>query len=395
MSLDRRNLLKWGLASLAGFTGTIALSESRYINKQIQAIEAVKRDFSAEGERSLKERAADKGLLYGAACRYSDLITDAQYAASVVQECALLVPEWEFQWSAGDARLRPAIDRFDFSKSDWMAKFAKAGGMKFRGVPLVWNRGLPSWFEGGINRQNAAPTMIEHIQTLVGRYRGQMYAWDVVNEAVNPFLGKSDRLQTSPWLEFIGPDYIEMAFRVAAETDPNALLVYNDYGMEYDTDQHEQKRIAVLQLLEQLKAKGTPVQALGIQAHLWADETRFNAEKLRRFLAQVASLGLEIFITELDASDTKLPNAEEQRDRIVASAYEDYLSTVLDEPAVTTIITWGLSDRYTWLSEFHPRPDGAPVRPLPLDANLKPKLAWSAMARAIDNAPNRKNTKPS
>jgi endo-1,4-beta-xylanase len=374
MSLDRRNLLKWGLASLAGFTGTIALSESRYINKQIQAIEADKRDFRVESERSLKERAANKGLLYGAACRYGDLITDAQYAASVVRECALLVPEWEFHW---------------------MAKFAKAGGMKFRGVPLVWNRGLPSWFEKGINRQNAEPTMIEHIQKLVGRYRGQMYAWDVVNEAVNPFQGRSDRLQTSPWLDFIGPDYIDMAFRVAAETDSNALLVYNDYGMEYDTDQHEQKRIAVLQLLEQLKAKGTPVQALGIQAHLWADETRFNAEKLRRFLAQVASLGLEIFITELDASDTKLPKAQEQRDRIVASAYEDYLSTVLDEPAVTTIITWGLSDRYTWLSEFHPRPDGAPVRPLPLDANLKPKLAWSAMARAIDRAPNRKNTKPS
>jgi endo-1,4-beta-xylanase len=393
MSLDRRNLLKWGIASLAGFTGTVALSESRYLDKQIQAFDAQRRDFSVEDERSLKERAAEKGLLYGAACRYTDLTGDAQYAASVVRECALLVPEWEFQWSAGDARLRPAIDRFDFSKSDWMEKFAKAGGMKFRGVPLVWHLGLPSWFEGGINRQNAEATTIEHIKTVVGRYRGKMYAWDVVNEAVNPFGGRSDLLQPSPWLEFIGADYVDLAFRVAAETDPDALLVYNDYGMEYDTDRHEKKRVAVLKFLEKLKAKGTPVQALGIQAHLWADETRFSSEKIRRFLAQVASLGLKIFITELDVTDKKLPQDIEKRDRLVASAYEDYLSAVLDEPAVTTIITWGFSDRYTWISEFHPRPDGAPVRPLPIDANLKPKLAWRAMARAIENAPNRTNTK--
>ncbi len=94
-------------------------------------------------------------------------------------------------------------------------------------------------------------------------------------------------------------------------------------------------------------------------------------------------------ITELDVVDQKLPLDAGVRDRIVASIYEDYLSAVLDEPAVIAVLTWGLSDRYTYVSEFHPRPDGAPVRPLPLDSSLKRKLAWNAIARAFDNAPKR------
>ncbi len=99
----------------------------------------------------------------------------------------------------------------------------------------------------------------------------------------------------------------------------------------------------------------------------------------------VASLGLKIMITEMDVTDQKLPKDIDTRDRIVAGIYEDYLAVALDEPALTAVLTWGLSDRYTWLSGYKSRKDHALVRPLPLDAQLKRKLAWNAIARAVDN----------
>ena len=100
-------------------------------------------------------------------------------------------------------------------------------------------------------------------------------------------------------------------------------------------------------------------------------------------------MGLKILITEMDVTDQKLPKDINERDRIVAGMYEDYLSAVLDEPAVIAVLTWGLSDRYSWLSSYKPRPDKAPVRPLPFDAQMQRKLAWNAIARAFDKAPKR------
>jgi endo-1,4-beta-xylanase len=111
---------------------------------------------------------------------------------------------------------------------------------------------------------------------------------------------------------------------------------------------------------------------------------------LKAFLRDVASLGLKVMITELDVIDQKLPLDINVRDRTVARVYEDYLSIVLDEPAVIAVVNWGLSDRSTWHLQFNPREDKAPVRPLPLDAQLKRKLDWNAIARAFDKVSRRK-----
>jgi endo-1,4-beta-xylanase len=212
----------------------------------------------------------------------------------------------------------------------------------------------------------------------------------VVNEAFKLADGRSDGLRNTPWLQFLGPDYVEIAFRTAAEADPKALLVYNDYGFDYDTREDEAKQTTVLKFLERLLSRKVPIQALGIQAHLRGkDRDKFNSRKLRAFLHDVASMGLKILITEMDVTDQKLPKDINERDRIVAGMYEDYLSVVLDEPAVIAVLTWGLSDRYTWLSQYAPRSDKAPVRPLPFDAQMQRKLAWNAIARAFDKAPKR------
>lgn len=182
----------------------------------------------------------------------------------------------------------------------------------------------------------------------------------------------------------MGPDYIDIAFRTAAEADPQALLVYNDYGLEYNTREEEAKRTAVLKLLGHLKSIGTPVHALGIQSHLW--KPRFNSRKFGAFLHDVSDLGLKILITEMDVVDKLMPLDVDARDLMVARVYEDYLSVVLDEPAVIAVLTWGLSDRYTWLAKKQSRKDHALVRPLPLDAELRRKPAWKAISRAFDKA---------
>jgi endo-1,4-beta-xylanase len=333
---------------------------------------------------TLKKLAAAKGIIYGAECGTWDLASDPHLARAIAQECAMLV-DGSLKWEI----TRPAPYTFNFDIADWRAQFAEDHNLSLRGHTLVWHVNLPQWFNEIVTPKNAERILVEHIQTLTRRYAGKMHSWDVVNEAIEPQDGREDGLRRSPWLELLGEDYIDLAFRAAAETDPNALLVYNDYGMEYGNDEHEQRRIAILKLLERQLTKGTPIHALGIQSHMVGDQTDFDTHKLQRFLAEVAGLGLKILITELDVIDQNLPADIHQRDRQVAQVYQDYLSTVLDQPAVIAVLQWGLSDRHTWLAEYFPRSDTLPVRPLPLDTQLRQKRAWRAIAHAFEQAPER------
>jgi endo-1,4-beta-xylanase len=384
---------------LVGGTSVLTKGCSANQNQQAHALKtlnqgeeelAVERDLASnlavDGDAPLKEHAAAKGLIYGAAALAYNLGQNKGFADSVARECGMLVPGLELKWKS----LRPNPDTFAFGQSDWLADFAETHGMLLRGHTLVWPTKFPEWFNEIVNRQNAEQLLLNHIETVAGRYAGRMHSWDVVNEALDPSDRRSDGLRNTKLLELLGPDYIDLAFRATAAADPQALLVYNDYGFEYDKDSNtsEQKRTAVLKLLERLKSKGTPVHALGTQAHLRGHEE--IPSQLRTFLRNVADLGLKILVTELDVADNDLPGHIETRDRRIAEVYEEYLTIMLDEPAVIAVITWGLSDRYTWLSQY-PRRDGTPVRPLPLDAQMRRKPAWHAIARAFDNAPRRES----
>jgi endo-1,4-beta-xylanase len=384
--MKRRTLIVSGLGAATGAGIAIA---SHYKSQQQPPVSEKRQHnhdtarFTVTGETSLRERAARQGLLYGAAASYQPLKTNPEFAQHFAQECAILVPSNELKWQI----LRPTLDQFDFRRSDWMAKFAQQHDMLFRGHTLVWYQALPQWFKEKVNRQNAQRILTDHIITVVKRYAGNIHSWDVVNEAIAPNDTNNDLRQT-PWLRFLGADYIEMAFRIAANADPQALLVYNDNNLEYDNPKTEAKRNRVLKLLERLKSKKVPIHALGIQSHIGASSQGFNAKRFSNFLKEVASLDLKIFITEMDVLEKNLLELE-NRDAIIAGVYQDYLSLVLEEPAVDTVITWGLSDRYTWAANFAPRQDGAPVRPLPLDAQFERKLAWNAIALAFDQAPPR------
>jgi len=281
--------------------------------------------------------------------------------------------------------VHPAPDKYTFEPGDFMADFCKKNSMVMRGHTLVWHSQPWPWLSTTVNQQNARKYLVDHIRTVAGHFKGRMHSWDVVNEAVLPEDGREDGLRKTSWLEMVGPDYLDIAFRTAREADPTALLCYNEFGLDYDTPEQERKRGAVLRLLRQLKDRKASVEAFGMQAHLSAaSQKNFKAETLQRFFGDVASLGLKILITELDVIDRDLPDDIESRDKGVAEVYESYLTAALQEPAVIAVLTWGLTDKHTWLASRHRRPSGVPLRVLPLDVEYQRKPAWSAMARAFD-----------
>jgi endo-1,4-beta-xylanase len=342
-------------------------------------------DTAYSQEAALRDRAAAKGLIYGAATQPDELKKEADFAASFAQECNALVQIHHLKM----APLRPSPTSYNFAQADALLEFAQSKSMYFRGHALVWHSQLPAWFQANVNSQNAKQILTDHITTVVGRYAGKVHSWDVANEVINPADGRPDGLRNTPWLQLLGPEHIDLAFRTAAVADPKAILMYNDFGLDYDVPAQEAKRAAVLKFLEDLKSKGTPIHAFGMQAHLNANSQRFSASRLQSFFQNIASMGLKIMITELDVQDQSLPADITARDAAVAKHYEDYLTVALAEKATLGVLTWGLSDRHTWLSSFAPRADNLPVRVLPLDADLRRKPAWSAIARAFDNAPPR------
>lgn len=386
--IQRRKLLL-ALGSLMSGAPIIAY-KTKGVSQSQNILYDSERRFPAADKAGLHHQARAKGLIYGAFPSVGGNILlreDLALQSTFIHECGCLTSG--FYWDG----IRPSINRFDFSETDAFIQFASSNRLLFRGHPLVWNQGLPQWLnhkfeDSTISPQEIERILINHVATVVGRYAGRVHSWDVVNEAVWPDDRQISGLRKTPWLEFLGSRYIGTAFQVARAADSNALLVYNGDRLDHNTLSDKRRRVATLRLLEDLVTRDIPIDALGIQAHLHAG-TPFNSERLRSFLRDVASLGLKILITELDVIDTALPGNIVIRDRMIAALYEDYLNTVLDEPAVIAVLTWGLSDRYTWLSQVAPRHDGLPVRPLPLDENLDRKLAWNAMSRAFSHAPQR------
>jgi endo-1,4-beta-xylanase len=231
--------------------------------------------------------------------------------------------------------------------------------------------------------------LLGHISTVVSRYAGKFHSWDVVNEAIDPADRRPDNLRNNSWLKFMGPGYIETAFRAAAQADPSAMLVWNENWMEEETSYGIAKRTAWLQHLRDLLNRNVPIHAIGIQSHLVGDHTNIAGRHFQQFLRDAGALGLKILITEMDVQDNSLPADVFARDQIIGNLYYQYMSTVLKEKAVIAVLNWGLSNAYSWMVGFKPRADGNPVRPLPLDHNMAPTPAYQAMMRAFGDAPAR------
>ena len=334
---------------------------------------------SVVGPASLGAHAAAQGLLYGSAVN-TRLASDAAYAALIRQQCGIVVAENAMKWGA----LRPTAETFRFDAADELVAFAEANHMKVRGHNLAWHRGNPKWFDATATKENARRLLTTHIETVMGRYAGRMHSWDVVNEAIEVKDGRPDGMRNSAWLRLAGDDYIELAFRTARQADPKALLTYNDYGIEAEAADAEQKRKAVLGLLRRMVRNGVPIDALGVQSHIAASGKVYGAG-LMGLLDAVHALGLQVFVTEMDVNDRALPADVQVRDREVAAAYKQYLEVVLGSPAVRAVVTWGITDRYTWLNGEDSRADREPERTLPFDSNYAAKAAFFSMRAALDS----------
>lgn len=373
--MDRRTFLKsagaLGALSLAGNVGfaTRANASSKFT--------------ASPGEKPLRDLAAAKGLLFGSAIQARQL-SDRPFRDTFARECSILVPEVELKWDV----VHPAPGKYNFGPADTLMSFAKQNNIKFRGHPLVWHQKLPDWVRPA-NPGEAERILVDHIRTVVGHFKGNVHSWDVVNEGVLAQNKRPDSLRNTMWLDMLGPRYFDIAFRTAAEADPHAILVYNETHLESDSRWSDANRETTLKLLERMLSSGVPVQALGVQSHLRmnADESSFNFNRDREFIRKVAGLGLKVIVTELDVNDDGLPSAPAARDQAVASLYYDYLSALLESKAVIAVLTWGLTDKYSWMAKQHH--DGNEGRPLLLDADLNRKPAWEAVAEAFEHAPSR------
>ncbi|WP_459759123.1 endo-1,4-beta-xylanase [Pseudomonas fluorescens] len=290
--------------------------------------------------RPLRTVAVEHGLSFGFAIDPAQLDTNPSYRDFVARQAGIVVPENALKW----AQVHPAPDRYTFAPVDRIVAFAQANHQRMRGHTLCWHRALPDWVTHTVTPANAKEVLTQHIAAVVGRYRGKIVSWDVVNEAIQLDDRQACGLRDAFWHRVLGPGYIDLAYDAAHRADPDALLCYNDYGLESDSPAGTRKRAAVLSLLRTLKQRGVPVHALGIQSHLRAADPHSFGPGLATFLRQVHDLGLSVYITELDVDDSHVTGDMHQRDAIVAGTYKRYLDLVLGTGTVSTVLTWGVWD---------------------------------------------------
>lgn len=374
-------------------------------------------------EHFLIGTAVNRSMVTGGAGFRRSAEQNANDVALLKQHFNQITAENDMKWAL--MHPREGRDGYDFAPSDAFVNFGLSNNMYLVGHTLVWHSQTPNWVFAGTNPPppsvtNAAPLaaantnapgtnrfgrrfgpgfgggfgryngprasrnellqrMREHIHTVVGRYKGKVKSWDVVNEAIADGDG-TNVLRNSLWLEIIGPDFIAKAFQYAHEADPGAVLRYNDYGLE-----NPAKRRKLITLIRSLQAQKVPVHAIGSQAHLNVSAT---FETMDQALTEMATLGLPIHITELDVNSAAggqrgfgadiASNAATTEgglvgdaDKKLADAYAGIFRAFLKHRDSVKMVTfWGVNDAVSW------RRQG---RPLLFDGDNKPKLAFDAV----------------
>jgi len=331
-------------------------------------------------------------------------------------------PENDLKWES--IHPREGADGYNFGPADAYVEFGVKNHMMIVGHTLVWHGQTPRWvfagttppadaantpaptpvppaggppgnpargrFGGGFGfningphatREELLQRMRDHIHTVVGRYKGKIKVWDVVNEAISD--GGPNVLRNSPWQQIIGPDFIAKAFEYAHEADPGAILRYNDYGLE-----NPAKRQKLITLIKELKAQKVPVMAIGTQTHVSTSSPSFEEED--RALTEIETLGLPIHVTELDvngaqggqrnngadvannAATTQGGLVDDANQRL-ATQYSNLFKAFLKHKSVKVVTFWGINDGVSW------RANG---KPLLFDADDKPKPAFDAVIQA-------------
>lgn len=351
----------------------------------------------AAAPEPLKDIAKRKGMRFGNAMGMLNDETVKQrfynraYRDLMARECGMIVPENEMKWQA----LQPQPGAYQFGAVDEMFTWAKKEGMLLRGHTLLWQS--PKWLPQWVNQldfskqPSGAPEKLlrQHVQSVCGHFGKDIFSYDVINEAVDP---KDGALIQNVFSARMGAlEQIDLAFRLAHEYAPGAQLVYNDYmGAGANNAKH---RAGVLKLLADLKARGTPVHALGLQSHIGADDAMSKvAERAwRSFLDEATGMGFDLLITEFDVNDRALPADFGKRDAAAAALARDYLDVTLSYPRCRDLLLWGMADHVNWLQDWKDakRTDGLPQRPSPYDSRLRAKPMRAVIAKAMQDMPQR------
>jgi endo-1,4-beta-xylanase len=350
---------------------------------------------------SLREAAQGSGMLVGTAVRPAQL-REAAYAATLAREFNMVEPEDAMKWEV----LRPDSQSFDFSQADRLVDFAARYDLKVRGHTLVWHRQNPRWLtQGRFTPDQLAKLLATHIKTVVGHYRGKVFAWDVANEAFDEqVLGK---LRDTIWYDRPGIDpassyeprassntarselearssqqtysYLERCFGWAHEADPQALLFYN----EAEAETLGPKSDAIYAMVQDFRKRGVPIDGVGFQMHI--SSLHPDIASISANIARFAALGIQVHITEMDVS---LPvdangNASPGDLQRQAEVYRQIAAACLAHRGCTAIQTWGFTDKYSWIGSHSKKTRGAALL---FDRNYLPKPAYSALREALARA---------
>jgi endo-1,4-beta-xylanase len=326
--------------------------------------------------------AADRShILIGAAVRPLQL-SEPSYAAILANEFNMLEPEDALKWEV----LRPDSQAFNFSQADQIVDFALRHNMKVRGHTLVWHRQNPSWLTTGSFTSGELSKLLEtHIKTVVGHYRGKIFAWDVANEAFDE--GKNaGKLRSTIWYDqpgvgFAGQGtaYLAQCFRWAHDVDPKAVLFYNDA----EAEEINAKSDAIYGMVRDFKRTGVPIDGVGFEMHI--SNLASNVSSVSANIARFTALGVEVHITEMDVA---LPvdaggNATPEDLARQAEIYRQIAKACLSHPGCAAIQTWGFTDKYSWIPSHSKRAQGAA---LPLDRNYHAKPAYDAVREMLQTA---------
>lgn len=321
---------------------------------------------------SLAAAAARGGRYFGAAARIDQIRAERALRRTVLRDCAWITPEFHMNWDY----VAPRSGAWNFRDADGLVAFAGEAGLKVRGHSLIWDQSTPAWAAAEMVERRDWETVARHFRRVMGRWGERVQAWDVVNE---PIARDGRGLLPSMFLEAYGPDYVRRAFDEARALQPQARLAVNDYGFDYHNPVEEARRGSFLRLLEDLKAKGAPVDEVGIQAHLDLGKGPLRRRIVAPFLREIGQMGYRIVISELDVRERDFTLPLVERDRRVADEVRAYLEIALAEPAVEGVVTWGLSDRHSWLQDEEAAALGGVNRGLPYDHGLRPKPMYWAL----------------
>lgn len=313
----------------------------------------------------------DMPFPFGAAVNASLLRTNAQYKALVVKEYSSITAENAMKFSA----LHPAENTYNYTDADEIVALAQANGKRIHGHTLNWYKSLPNWVLNYQGDTQAWENLLKtHIQNVVGRYKGKVASWDVVNEAFED----DGTYRNSIWVQKLGTDYIARAFQYAHQADPDALLFYNDYGHEYSAT----KRTAILNLVNSLKSRGIPIHGIGMQMHTRYNQTDAN---ITSAITSASATGFKVHISELDIAlnpdnVATLTYTASLAD-LQSAKYKFIVKTYYSIPKAQQfgITTWNVTDGDSWIPAQYSRPDW----PLPFDRNYARKAAYQGILDGV------------